>query len=244
MEINLDTIKFSEKSQIKILDLIWFLIIPIININYILASHTSEKGYDLTIKLDNYIEFNSIFVIPYIYWYIYIVIGFIFILVKSRREYIKTFISFFIGMSICYLIYYFFPTEINRPGVDNKTVFDWIVNLIYQIDKPFNCFPYLHVLTTYYIMRYTKYKDSKKVFYYTQIIGVLIILSTVFIKQHFVIDIFISIVLCEIIMFFVNKIKLNILDRMLNFPYEIKEKIILKYRRKNIINDEERITNK
>ena len=93
-------------------------------------------------------------------------------------------------------------------------------------------------------MRYTKYKDSKKVFYYTQIIGVLIILSTVFIKQHFVIDIFISIVLCEIIMFFVNKIKLNILDRMLNFPYEIKEKIILKYRRKNIINDEERITNK
>ena len=43
MEINLDTIKFSEKSQIKILDLIWFLIIPIININYILASHTSEK---------------------------------------------------------------------------------------------------------------------------------------------------------------------------------------------------------
>ena len=46
MEINLDTIKFSEKSQIKILDLIWFLIIPIININYIILKYLHLKIYD------------------------------------------------------------------------------------------------------------------------------------------------------------------------------------------------------
>lgn len=241
MEINLDKIKFSEKSQIKILDLIWFLVIPIININYILASHVTKSGHNLTTILDKYIKFNSIFIIPYLYWYIYIVIGLIFILIKSRKEYIKAFISFFIGMSICYLIYYFFQTEINRPIVENKNIFDFLVSLIYEVDRPVNCFPSLHVLTTYYIMRYTKYRDSKIIFYYTQVTGMFIILSTVFIKQHFVLDIVISIVLCEIIMFFVNKIKLGLLDKILNFPYEIKEKIEVKYKEKNNINNKEKI---
>ena len=38
MEIKGDVIRLNNNNEIKLLDLIWFIIIPIINVNYILAS--------------------------------------------------------------------------------------------------------------------------------------------------------------------------------------------------------------
>ena len=223
MEIKGYVIKINNDIEIRILDLVWFIIILIININYILASILAKKGHDLTIGLDNIIPFNSIFIIPYIYWYLYIIIGFIFILVNSRKDYIRIFISFFIGMSVCYIVYYLYPTEITRPTIENSNILNYLVNIIYSLDRPVNCFPSLHVLTTYFIMRYTKYKDSKKRFYYTQIVGILIILSTLFIKQHFIVDVVSAIVLAEFTILLVRKIDDCKIEKILKLPYKIKK---------------------
>lgn len=231
----MNIIKINDKIKIKALDLYWLIIIPIININYLLASVLTQKGHDLTIKLDNIIPFSSIFIIPYVYWYVYIILGFIFILVNSRKNYMRAFISFFIGMCTCYLVYYLYPTEITRPIIQNNNILNYLVNIIYLADKPVNCFPSLHVLTTYFIMRYTKYKDSKKNFYYTQIIGILIILSTLFIKQHFVMDVIGAIILCEVIILLVKKIDDSKIDKILNLPYEIRNKFNNKFKKKNSI---------
>lgn len=235
MEIKGYVIKINNDIEIRILDLVWFIMIPIINVNYILTSILAKGGRDLTIELDNIIPFNSIFVIPYVYWYLYIVIGFIFILVNSRKDYIRVFISFFIGMSICYIVYYLYPTEITRPNIENSNILNYLVNIIYSIDRPVNCFPSLHVLTTYFIMRYTKYKDSKKKFYYTQIVGVLIIISTLFIKQHFILDVISAIVLAEVTILLVRKINNCKIEKLLNLPYKIKNDIINKIKKKNSI---------
>ncbi|MEN8078285.1 phosphatase PAP2 family protein [Clostridioides difficile] len=246
MEFNLNTIKINNKIEIKVLDLVWLIIIPIININYFIASILTKNGHNITTSIDNKIRFNSIFVIPYVYWYVYIIVGFIIILIRSRQDYIKVFLSFFIGMCICYIFYYIYPTEITRPIVENNNILNVLVNNIYSADKPVNCFPSLHVLTTYFIMRYTKYKDSRKVFYYTQIVGVLIILSTVFIKQHFVLDIIGAIILCEIVMLFIKRVDDNKINRILDIPYKIKDKIVVFISNKNqisskdIINEEKR----
>ena len=40
MEFNLNTIKINNKVEIKVLDLIWFIFIPIINVNYYISSIT------------------------------------------------------------------------------------------------------------------------------------------------------------------------------------------------------------
>ena len=215
MEFNLNTIKINNKVEIKVLDLIWFIFIPIINVNYYISSMLAKNTHDITGELDGIIKFNSIFIIPYMYWYIYVIVGFITILIKSREDYMRAFLSFFIGMSICYIIYYVYPTQINRPIINNK---------------PVNCFPSLHVLTTYFIMRYTKYKSGKKNFYYTEGVGILIILSTIFVKQHFVMDAIGAIILCEMVIFIVNKIKSEKIEIILNIPYEIRDKIKYKFK--------------
>lgn len=239
MEIKRDSIKINNDIEIKILDLIWFIMIPIINVNYILASILAKRGYDLTIELDNIIPFNSIFIIPYVYWYLYIVIGFIFILVNSRKDYIRVFISFFIGMSVCYIVYYLYPTEISRPTIINSNILNYLVNIIYSLDRPVNCFPSLHVLTTYFIMRYTKYKNSKKKFYYTEIVGVLIIISTLFIKQHFIADVISAIVLAEVIILLVRKIDDFKIEKLLNLPYKVKRSLINKMNKKSNIKNKD-----
>lgn len=219
-------IKKNEELDIKWSDLVWLLLFPILNINYILAANIAKVGKNIELRFDEIIPFESIFIVPYIYWYIFIIIGLIYILYKSRTEYIRIFMAMIIGMCCCYFIYYMFPTQINRPIVENTNILNKLVNVIYSKDKPFNCFPSIHVLNTYFIMRYTKYMYNKRYFYYTQIVGVLIIISTVFIKQHFVLDIMGSIILCEGVMFFINKIKSKDLNRVLDFPLYVKNRFV------------------
>ena len=77
MGIKGDIIKIKNNVEIKIIDLVWLVIILIINVNYILASVLAKKGKDLTIELDNIIPFSSysLYILVFIYcnrFYIYI----------------------------------------------------------------------------------------------------------------------------------------------------------------------------
>ena len=67
MEIKIDVIKINNV-EIKVLDLVWFIMIPIINVNYILASFLTKNGHNLTIALDKIIPFKSIFIVTYVFW--------------------------------------------------------------------------------------------------------------------------------------------------------------------------------
>lgn len=224
--------KFIDKynlKEIKWLDLSWFIILPLISVNYAISGAIAKNGVDLSLWLDKKIPFVAIFIYPYIYWYIYIFIGSIFILSKDRRKYIRALLSIYIGMCICYVVYYFFTVQIDRPIVVNKGLSNILVNIIYAGDKPVNCFPSLHVLNTYFIMRYTKMEYGKKWYGYTQLIGILIILSTLFIKQHFIVDAIASIILAEIVIMFVNKIEDKYIDKIILIP----ENLINKIKKKN-----------
>ncbi|MDV4152197.1 phosphatase PAP2 family protein [Clostridium sp. AL.422] len=215
-------------NEIKWMDLVWLIILPIININYLIAGALAGSGKDISLTIDRNIPLLSVFIFPYIYWYIFIFIGLIFILSKDRNRYLRTLISIYIGMCICYLFYYLYPVEIARPVIANNTIPNRIVNLIYELDRPLNCFPSIHVLNTYIIMRATKWKDNKPWFVYTNIVGILIILSTVFIKQHFVLDGVSAIIIAELVIFITKKIQDRYIDKILNLPYKLVDRVKIK----------------
>lgn len=207
--------------EIKWRDLVWLLILPLININYVISNTLFQSGKNLALPLDKEIPFVSLFVFPYVYWYIFIIVGLIFLLSKDRKEYLRALMAIYIGMCICFAFYYLYPVEISRPVVENNTIPNKIVNIIYKNDRPFNCFPSIHVLNTYIIMRFTKIKDNKYWFYYTNIIGILIILSTLFIKQHFILDGVVAIILAEIVILVVKKIEDKYVSYILSLPYKL-----------------------
>ena len=159
----------------------------------------------LVTSLDQTIPFLKIFILPYITWYGYIIIGLIYLCMKNRKAYYSSLISLNIGIVICYIIYALFQTTVPRPVVTNSDILSQLVNIIYKNDNPFNCFPSMHVTTTYIIMKGINYNENNIITSLIfNIIGILIIISTQFIKQHVVLDLIFAMLLSEVIFRFIN----------------------------------------
>lgn len=201
-------------------DMLWFVLFPILNINYIITGNIYSSGNQLFLPYEKTIPLIPIFILPYIYWYFYMVIGYFVLSIKDRKKYMKGMYSLFIGMCVCYTIYYLFPTEFVRVSVENNNILNKLINLIYGADKPFNCFPSLHVLGTYFVMRLTL-KDNKFYWLYTQIVGTMIILSTVFIKQHFIVDIIASVIIVELIIYNQKYFPDSFIEKSLTLPSKL-----------------------
>jgi len=154
----------------------------------------------LVTTVDNTIPFLKIFIIPYITWYGYLAIGLIYLCIKHRKSYYTSLISLNIGILACYIIYMIFQTTVPRPIITDSDILSKLVSMIYKNDNPFNCFPSMHVTTTYIIMKGINSNKNKMVTSLSfNIIGILIIISTQFVKQHVVLDLVVAILLSEVV---------------------------------------------
>ncbi|MGV8984275.1 phosphatase PAP2 family protein [Clostridium sp.] len=196
---------------------------------YKLLNNGDGNINSLVTNLDNAIPFLKIFILPYITWYGYVAIGLIYLCMKNRRNYYTTLISLNLGILICYIIYVVFQTTVPRPIVTGADVLSKLVNIIYKNDNPFNCFPSMHVTTTCIIMKGINHTENNIITgVIFNIIGVLIIISTQFIKQHVVLDLVFAVLLSEVIFRFISNIKkedIDILKNRLCRIYIIKRKL-------------------
>ncbi len=153
--------------------------------------------------LDDYIPFVKIFVIPYIFWYVYITTALIYFGLTSRKDFIKLALFMFGGMTICYFIYLLLPNgQKLRPLISDQDFCSRLILKIYATDKPTNVSPSMHVLDSIAVhlaVVHSKLKDKKWVVWGSLISAVLISLSTVLIKQHSIEDAFYAIILAYIL---------------------------------------------
>ena len=142
------------------------------------------------IYIDKLIPFNKYFIIPYISWYFYVVIFIAIFCVINERTYYRLLISLAVGMIICYVTFFIFPTTVPRPTIITKDVFSRLVLSIYKNDEPYNCFPSVHVvnamIVSIYVNREEKFNKIIKII--SSFLAILIVLSTMFIKQHVFVD--------------------------------------------------------
>ncbi|GIP31212.1 phosphatase PAP2 family protein [Paenibacillus sp. J2TS4] len=186
------------KDNIK--PLLLLLTIPLLNIIYPLLNHSGRGASQLAIGLDDWIPFWKIFILPYIAWYAFIIFVLVLLCAKDRRTYYETLFSFHIGLIVCYVIYFFYQTTVPRPELLGNDPLTALVRFIYWSDQPFNCFPSIHVLTSYLAMRGLLASSIRGwgLRSFTIIISTLIILSTLFVKQHVVLDAIAAILLGEL----------------------------------------------
>ncbi len=170
--------------------LLFLLVIPLLAKIYELLNSHSHRAVDISTALDQTIPFLSVFIIPYILWYAYIFCYLVYFCFKDTKVYLKTLILIVIAELICFVIYFFFQTTVPRPTITDNNVFSHLVLWIYNNDRPFNCFPSIHVLTTFVIMLASLHVKNKHVINNICIhgVGTLIIISTLFVKQHVIFD--------------------------------------------------------
>jgi membrane-associated phospholipid phosphatase len=173
--------------------LICFSILIFLLFIYELLNFPHIKVYNLKILIDDYIPFIPAFAFIYISFIPFVLISLLYFMFFCDF-YINFSVSFIICQIISYIIYIFFQTFVSRPIILSNDIFSSMVLFIYSVDKPYNCFPSLHVslstvLLFYWLRKIHKYKFI--LFLYV----VLVIISTLFIKQHYILDFISGIIL-------------------------------------------------
>jgi membrane-associated phospholipid phosphatase len=190
------------------LPLLWMLVILVLNIFYGILNQGHGQINSLMTDLDTAIPFVPAFIIPYVIWYPFIIMMLVLFFTKDKRFYYRILFTQCIGLIACYVIYYFFQTTVPRPLVPSEGVLYRLVNLVYSTDHPYNCFPSIHVLTSYLMIKGAGGCPglSRKVKAAVHLCAWSIICSTLFVKQHVLLDIAGAIALVEILWYVVFRL--------------------------------------
>lgn len=163
-------------------------------IAFCLLEYYTDPKYIIHCPLDDYIPFVPIFAIPYYAWYFLIGFGLFWSFRHSTRDYLNLCYIMFGGMTICLIIYALFPNGLElRTEIPHEGILNQLMNFMYTIDTPTNVCPSIHVSTTVsldiVVHHSTALKHRKWVCRGMRVAAVLICLSTVFVRQHSVIDV-------------------------------------------------------
>ena len=152
--------------------------------------------------LDDYIPFCEYFIIPYFLWFAYIAAVILWFFFTNKEDYYRVCILLFTGMTLSLLICTLFPNGTDfRPYVDpEKNIFAKAVSLLYATDTCTNVFPSIHVYNSVAvhigIIRSEQFKNNRIVRLISGVLMVSICMSTVFLKQHSIIDVAGALLLC------------------------------------------------
>lgn len=160
----------------------------------------NNSGTAVSCSLDYKIPFLEIFVIPYVGWYLLIVVSLLYFAFYNVENFKRLQIFIIVTQVAAMIIYIIFPNfQPLRPDVYPRDNFlTDIVALLQTADTNSNVCPSLHVAYSIGIASiWLKEKDAKGwVKTAIVIFCILVCLSTAFIKQHSVIDGLVAIPVC------------------------------------------------
>lgn len=167
-----------------------------------LESRADLPYHVIHISLDDKIPFIEYFIVPYLLWFVYVAAVFIYLFFqKNKKEFYQYCIFLFTGMTLFLIISTVYPNgHLLRPSsFERHNVFTFAVQILYQADTATNIFPSLHVFNS--IAAHRAVANSAKLRKNLLLRGgsfllmVSIILATMFLKQHSVLDVISGIML-------------------------------------------------
>lgn len=176
--------------------IVFALYLPIYLISFFYLEQTvTTHFYALNSPLDDMVPFVDAFIVPYILWFLYVAIGCIYFFFASQREFTKFILFLILGMTTYLFICYLYPNGLCdfRPAtLDDDSVFTPVIRWLYATDTSTNVFPSIHVYNS--IAVHTAISHSGKINkpvikYSSMVLCILICLSTIFLKQHALIDV-------------------------------------------------------
>lgn len=189
--VNILKTKFSQYKH-GLLLLYFFLYFPWFGY---LEKTVTTHFHVIHVALDDYIPFCEYFIIPYLAWFGYVAFGVCYFFFKNKEEYYRLCTTLFTGMTIFLIVSTLYPNgHYLRPTYfDHNNICIQLVKWLYSTDTPTNLFPSIHVYNSICvnaaIWHSEDFKKHQAVRYGSAVLMVLIILSTMFLKQHSVFDV-------------------------------------------------------
>ena len=184
--------------------------LPYLIFYFLIQSLVSVSQYNLLMGIDEKIPFVPPFIWVYHSMIPVVVLTAIF-LFQKRDIFLGLIFSFIFSGAIMCLFYIFFPSFYPRElFVDVSTVSGWLIEMTRFIDAPHNTFPSGHVTFAWLLLffvnlsQYTRKYSWIKILYFCW--AVLVSISTLTLKQHFVVDVISGIILAAISYYLCRKL--------------------------------------
>ena len=147
--------------------------------------------------VDDWIPFCEVFIIPYLLWFLYFPAVFLYLLLTDREKdrFYRYTVFAYTGMTFFLLFSTLYPnTQLLRPrNFPRDNVWTGLLTLLYRADTSTNIFPSIHVYNSIAahlaILHDPKLSANRTIRTGSAILAGSIIASTMFLKQHSVIDV-------------------------------------------------------
>lgn len=180
----------------------YFLFIPGYIGCFFLMEHLVPSGCDYWAsycRLDDYIPFLDFFVIPYVMWYPFLLVAGLGLLHRDVPE-MKRYVWFMIaGFGFSMLFCVLFPNgqDLRPTQFARDNFFTWLLARVYAADTNTNVLPSMHIIGCVAaccgVFRSAALRRWRLPIL---VVAILICLSTVFVKQHSILDIFAGFAVC------------------------------------------------
>lgn len=157
-----------------------------------------DRYHVMHCALDDMIPFCEFFLIPYLFWFVYLVGIHLYTFFTDQAVFKKLMWFIIITYSVGLLFFYLFPTiQLLRPSVfPRNNILTEMMAAFYQHDTNTNVCPSLHVvgsMAVWYAARETKLFQHRAWRLFFGVTTFLICIATVFLKQHSVIDVVVGV---------------------------------------------------
>lgn len=201
---------FKNITSPKYRHLFYVLFWPAYLLLFVLIEKYVVAVYDMHCPLDDVIPFCEFFVIPYVLWYALLAFTSFYGLLFDISAFKKLYKFLCISAAVSFLIYVLFPNMQNlRPeNFARDNIFTDIMKNLYALDTNTNVCPSIHVtfsMGMLFSLWNSKHFSTPPKRCVAVIIAVLVSISTVFLKQHSVLDILAGAVLSVAVLPFITE---------------------------------------
>lgn len=166
-----------------------------------LEKNVTNEFHIIHTALDEKIPFVELFVIPYLLWFGFITFTALYFFFTDQTGFYRMAAFMITGMTVFLIISTIYPNgQILRPTeFARDNIFVDMVRHLYEGDTPTNIFPSIHAYNSIgvhlAVRNSERLKKNRLAQHGTFVLSVLIILSTMFLKQHSILDVIGAIVL-------------------------------------------------
>jgi membrane-associated phospholipid phosphatase len=146
------------------------------------------------LPLDRVVPLQPVWALVYGSLYLFLILLPLFV-VRQPAQIRRTLLAYLAVWSAAYVCFFAYPTAAPRPGsVAGSGFVVWGLKFLYEADPPYNCFPSLHVAHST-VSALTCYLVHRGVGIVALGCAFLVGVSTLFTKQHYVLDVIAGILL-------------------------------------------------
>lgn len=161
---------------------------------------SKAKHFDLTTAADNAIPFVPEWCIIYLGCFLFWAVNYIMITRQEKEDWYKFATGDYMSRIICGVFFVLLPTTNIRPEIAGNSFPELLVKFVYSMDAPTNLFPSIHCLVSWMCFIGVRGRKYVPKWYriFSCLFAIAVFASTLFTKQHYIIDVIAGVIIAEI----------------------------------------------